>query len=273
MLDKYTAVWVSHSSISDFLKCPRAYYLKNIYKDPKTGHKVNHVSPALALGQAVHDVLEGLSSIKVEDRLKISLLDSYESAWRKVSGKLGGFKDADEEFQVKARGTEMLKRVTDHPGPILNKAIKIQQDLPYYYISEADNIILCGKVDWLEYIESNDSVHVIDFKTGLREEKEDSLQLPIYQLLIKNCQKRNLSGASYWYLATSDVPISMTLPKIEESEERVLTIARQIKIAREAKEFNCPRQGCYACRPFEVIISGGAEFVGVGGYKQDLYII
>ena len=35
-VDKYTAVWVSHSSMGDFLKCPRAYFLHNVYKDPKT---------------------------------------------------------------------------------------------------------------------------------------------------------------------------------------------------------------------------------------------
>ena len=61
MADKYTAYWVSHSSINDFLKCPRAYFLKNVYKDPKTGRKIKLISPPLALGQAVHEVVESLS--------------------------------------------------------------------------------------------------------------------------------------------------------------------------------------------------------------------
>jgi ATP-dependent helicase/DNAse subunit B len=59
--DKYSAVWVSHSSMGDFLKCPYAYYLHNIYKDPKTGRKINIVNPSLSLGVAVHEVLEGLA--------------------------------------------------------------------------------------------------------------------------------------------------------------------------------------------------------------------
>ncbi len=54
MPDKYTATWVSHSSMGDFIKCPRAYYLKNMYKNPKTGKKIGIVSPALSLGSAVH---------------------------------------------------------------------------------------------------------------------------------------------------------------------------------------------------------------------------
>ncbi|KKQ37796.1 MAG: hypothetical protein US54_C0025G0014, partial [Candidatus Roizmanbacteria bacterium GW2011_GWA2_37_7] len=43
--DKFSAVWVSHTSISDFLQCPYAYYLKHVYKDPKTGHKMKIMSP------------------------------------------------------------------------------------------------------------------------------------------------------------------------------------------------------------------------------------
>jgi len=67
--DKYTAVWTSHSSIGDFLKCPRAYFLKNMYKDPKTGRKIALVNPALSLGQIVHEVIEGLSVLPVDNDL------------------------------------------------------------------------------------------------------------------------------------------------------------------------------------------------------------
>ena len=70
--DKYSAVWVSHSSISDFLKCPRAYFLRNVYKDPATGHKITVVTPPLSLGTAVHEVIESLAVLPVEERLKIS---------------------------------------------------------------------------------------------------------------------------------------------------------------------------------------------------------
>jgi len=91
MADKYTALWVSHSSISTFLECPRAYYLKNIYKDPKTGHKIKLMSPPLALGQAVHEVIESLSEIKTDLRFQEPLLDKFERSWQKLSGEKGGF--------------------------------------------------------------------------------------------------------------------------------------------------------------------------------------
>ncbi len=272
MLDKYSAVWVSNSSISDFINCPRLYYLRNVYKDPQSRHKVNVISPALALGQAVHEVLESLSVLNVDDRLKDSLLHKYDIVWQKVTGKLGGFRNTDEEQDVKERGAEMLKRVIKSPGPILKKAIKINKELPNYYLSAEENIILCGKIDWLEYLDDN-SLHIIDFKTGKNDEKLDSLQLPIYYLLVENCQSRTVSKASYWYLERDDNLTEMRLPDKAEALNKVLSIAKEVKQARLAGEYKCPKGGCFGCRPFERIINNQAEFVGVGGYNQDLYIL
>lgn len=273
MTDKFSATWVSHSSISDFLKCKRLYYLRNVYKDPKTNHKVNIISPALSLGQTVHEVLEALSVIPSEQRFNTSLHETYDEVWKKVSGRLGGFSDIYEEEEYKTRGKMMLQRVIDNPGPLQNKAIKIQKDLPNYYLSTEDDIILCGKVDWLEYLPESDSVHVIDFKTGKHEEKADSLQLPIYHLIVKNCQKRNVTKASYWYLDSSNDLHEVLLPTLDDAYEKVITIAKQIKEAREKKDFECIKNGCIDCYPFEAIIKGDAEFVGVGGYNQDLYVL
>jgi ATP-dependent helicase/DNAse subunit B len=261
--DKYSAVWVSHSSIGDYLKCPRAYYLKNIYRDPKTNHKIMLMQPPLALGQAVHEVAESLSTVVQTERFSRSLLNRLDQSWKTVSGELGGFSDNDEEKRFKERGVKMVKRLMDHPGPLLNKAIKIRQELPFYWLSEEDNIILCGKIDWLEFLEKSQSVHIIDFKTGKFDEDESSLQLPIYFLLTLHCQKWPVTKMSYWYLDRDDEPT-----------ERVLKIAKQIVLARKLEHFVCPKKdGCRDCRPYEAILSSHAKFVGVGGYSQDIYIL
>ncbi len=274
MKDKYSAVWVSHSSIGDYLKCPRAYYLKNVYRDKKTNHKIMLMQPPLALGQAVHEVVESLSSLPAEKRFDASLMDRYEKVWKTVSGDMGGFADEQEELQFKSRGAIMIQRIIDHPGPLLNKAIKIRQDLPYFWLSEEDNIILCGKIDWLEYLEPTESVHIIDFKTGKFDEDPDSLQLPIYLLLVKNCQKFPVTKASYWYLDRDDAPTEISLPTVDASYARILEIAKKIQLARKLEHFKCPQKdGCRVCRPYEAIVSGTAIFVGVGGYSQDIYVL
>ncbi|MCX6718306.1 MAG: PD-(D/E)XK nuclease family protein [Candidatus Staskawiczbacteria bacterium] len=276
--DKYNSVWVSHSSIADFLKCPRLYYLHNVYKNDKA-RKINITSPALSLGVSVHETLEGLAKHKAEERFLIPLEKIFEEEWKKVSGKQGGFKSEQEEAEAKERGKNMILRVVKNPGPLAKKTVKLPPSAnnmpPNIFLSEEENIILSGKIDWLEYIPEDDSLKMIDFKTGKNEEKEDSLQLPIYLLLLNNLQKRKISGAAYWYLDKDDKPISVKLPDAKKAKEDVLAIARKIKIARENKEFNCPRgeKGCFGCLPFEKILRGEAEFIGIGGYGQEMYII
>lgn len=272
--DKFSATWVSHSSMGDYLACPRAYYLKNMYRDPKTHHKIMLMQPPLALGQAVHEVVESLSSLPAEKRFRESLQNRFDIAWSKISGKIGGFRDASEEADFKKRGLDMISRIERSPGPLVNKAIKLRQELPYYWLSEEDNIILCGKIDWLEYEEATDSVHIIDFKTGKFDEDESSLQLPIYILLAKHCQTRPVTKVSYWYLGRDDEPVAMPLPNEDEAQKRVMEIAKKIQLARKLEHFKCPRsEGCRVCRPYESIISGNATFVGVGGYSQDIWTI
>lgn len=271
--DKFSAVWVSHSSMGDFLKCPRAYFLKNVYRDPQTRRKFQMMNPYLALGQAVHEVVESLSVLPTKTRFDVPLADKFETAWKKVEGIKGGFFDPSIEQKFKQRGLAMLKRITDNPGPLANLAVKIDMDLPYYWISEEDNIILCGKIDWLEYLPDTDSVHIIDFKTSKNEESADSLQLPIYSLLVHNCQRRKVDRASYWYLESSDTLTPKELPDVEEARETVLAIAKQVKLARQLERFKCPHGGCRACSEMEAVLRGEAEHVAVNEFGQDVYVI
>ncbi len=274
MPDKYTALWLSHSSIRDYLICPRAYYLKNVYKDPKTNHKIQIISPPLSLGQAVHQVVESLSVLPTNKRFQQPLMEKFHQAWQKVSGIKGGFFDLITENKYKDRGQKMIQRVIDHPGPLNNLAVKIDDDLPSFYLSEVDNIILCGKIDWLEYLPDTNSVHIIDFKTSTKEEDPKSLQLPIYHLLVKNCQKRKVTKVSYWYLQKDNKPTKRTLPNLKLSRQIILKIAKKIKLARQLNNFKCSQKdGCYACRNFDAILQGKGKFVGTGGYGRDIYVL
>ncbi|HLD24978.1 MAG TPA: PD-(D/E)XK nuclease family protein [Patescibacteria group bacterium] len=273
MKDKYSAVWVSHSSISDYLKCPRAYYLRNVYRDPKTNRKISIIEPPLALGQVVHDTIERLSKLPTEDRFTTPLLETFEILWQNVSGPKGGFHDNEQELVFKTRARSMIDRVSKHPGPLVRKAIKIRADLPYYWLSDDDNIILCGKVDWLEYKEDTDSVRIIDFKTGKFDEDPDSLQLPIYYLLASRTQTKPITGMAYWYLDRDDEPIDMPLPDVESVEKKILELGKKVALARKLGHFVCRENGCRACRPYEAILAGRAIHVGINTYGQDLYIL
>ncbi|MDP2741479.1 MAG: PD-(D/E)XK nuclease family protein [bacterium] len=276
--DKYNALWVSHSSIGDYLKCPRAYFLHNIYRS-KDNRKINIVSSFLSLGSAVHETLESLANYKAEERFSHPLEASFEENWKKFSGKTGGFKNEEEEENAKERARQMILMVEKNPGPLAQKTVKLRPSSnnmpPNFFLSEEENIILNGKIDWLEYIPDDDSIRIIDFKTGKNDEDGQSLQMPIYILLLNALQKRKVSGASYWYLERSDKPSPVALQDTFSAREKILSIARQIKSAKEQNIFECHhgKDGCFACQPYEKILRNEAEFVGLGGYNQEMYLI
>jgi len=264
-----------------------------MYKDPRTGHKVSIVTPHMSLGIAVHEVLEGLAEFPADTRMDRDLIAWYNTVWQKYSGKKGGFLSDNEEAEFKARGVVMLEKVVKDPRFLVNKCIKLPQDkMPCnFYLSEEHNIILNGLVDWIEYLPETDSLHIIDFKTGKREETESSLQLPIYLLLCDELhKKRKVTKASYWYLE-SDKMVEKELPDIDTARVSVLEVAMKVKEARDTakregpeKTFLCPRGaydaktkegGCMSCRPYEFIINHESEVesVGVGGFSQDMYIM
>lgn len=314
---KYTAVWLSHSSVSDFLKCERLYYLRNVWKN-SNGRKINIVSPQMSLGSAVHAVIEPLAELRSDDRKKLieakplslgegfglgvvegGLLEKFNNVWKKYSGLMGGFESAEEEQEYKERGLKMIQNVIENPGPIINKTVKFYNGdfIPNIYLSEQENIILCGLVDWVEYLEDKDMLRVIDFKTGLRDEKDDSMQLPIYKILVESLQKRKVENGAYWYLDRDKFyKIKEVLDEdVEEVKKKLLEIGLQIKEKKSAKNsqemesnFKCKYgeggEGCKYCREVELIYQFDkgqlsidnvplVKYLGVGEYKQDLYFV
>jgi ATP-dependent helicase/DNAse subunit B len=284
MPDKYTAVWVSHSSMGDFLKCPRLYYLHNVYKDPATGRKMSIVTPHMALGSAVHNVLEDLANYPSEERFKRDLRARFEEEWMNVSGLKGGFVSTEQEEEFKVRGKEMINNVIADPKFLVNKRVKLPKEKmnPNFFLSEEDNIILNGQVDWIEFL-SDETLHIVDFKTGKREESESSLQLPIYLLLCNKLRPQwKVSRASYWYLESGKI-VEKELPDAETAFRDVYDVALRVKQAREGGEFKCPKGegGCIHCRPYEKILAWKAGSldddsvvsIGVGGFNQDMYVV
>lgn len=273
MPNKFKAVWVSHSSLGDFKKCPRAYYLRNVYKN-SNNRKISIVSPYLSLGVAVHDCLEPLAWIPAKNRFDEDLISKFNELINSFSGKKGGFKDQEQFQSFKEKGIAMLQNIIKNPGPIAKPAVRMIQDkseLPWMWLSEEEEIILSGKTDWLEY--NNGNLSVYDFKTGKSVEKDDSLQLPIYSLLVKHYKRYPLTKAFYWYIAQEASPTEKKLPDYKTAYELVLKEALKLAEARKSNNVKCPYSGCRNCDPYEKILNGEGEKLGVGSYGQELYYI
>ena len=249
------------------------------------------VSPHMSLGVAVHNVLEELANYPAEERFNRDLRARFEEEWLNVSGQKGGFKDDKEEEEFKMRGKEMINNVIKDPRFLVNKRVKLPKEKmnPNFYLSEEDNIILNGQVDWIEFL-PDETLHIVDFKTGKKEESDGSLQLPIYLLLCNKLRPQwKVSKASYWYLETDKI-VEKELPSADTAYQDVLNVALKVKEAREKGEFHCPKGdydwetgegGCSCCRPYEKILQWKAGKldddsvvpVGVGGFNQDMFVV
>lgn len=291
-IDKYKAVWLSHSSISDYKKCQKLYYFQNLYKNPKTNKKINISSPYKALGIAVHGVLEPLNKIVSNDRDKQNLLELFEKEWSKHIS-IAGFDNDEQAQSFKNRGIKMLETVMSDMKLLQNRTISQQhyyegELLPNIYLDEYENIILCGNIDWIEYNENDKSLSVIDFKTGKREESEDSLQLPIYKILLQTLQNKwQIKNGKYWYLETGQiVEKEITQDTIEKVKKDILSIGIEIRDKRfvwnEKKKIwenlkniennfvQCNNDNC-DCHKYQKIINGQAKLLGVDIYGKEVY--
>lgn len=269
----FGSVWLSHSSMSDFEKCPRLYYLRNMYKEKKSGKKIQVVSPHLTLGMAVHDTLEAVRYLPRAERFDKPLIHIFEEIWVGFEGKKGGFATTTIEEEFKARGVRMIKRVSENPGPLANLSTIIKEKgemVASMMLDPENNLILCGNVDWVEVLPDG-SLHIIDFKTGMREENDSSFQLQIYLLLSQHGNKRPVTKTSYWYLEKDNEPKEIAIPEMTGVVETLIEIGKKVKSARENIDLgglDCPKGGCRYCREYEEAAKGLLEMVGYDEIRE-----
>jgi len=260
-MDSRKTLWVSHSSITDFKSCLRLYYFKNIYRNPKTGNRIQLVNPYLSLGIAVHEAIDEVADLSPSKRLKISLLKEFEKKWKEYSGRKGGFVSYEQEKEFKERGIEMIKKF-QKSDLLKSKSLSKKNILPKISLSE--NIELVGSLDWIELLPNNE-LHIIDFKTGRAEESKDSLQLQIYKILAEKNYGFKTKKLSYWYLDKDDYPKEKKINSQKESMKKIKEKAFQIENTIKKGDFSCSSGyfKCFQCREYEGILSGKAEYVGI----------
>jgi len=264
------AIFVSPSSLSDFEKCPQLYYYRNVYRSPR-GLKIQLINPALALGQAVHETLDVFLKYLPSQRSKDLLLEKFEFIWANFSGEKGGFFSENQETDYKNRAIEMLERFWQNEHFKNTQTEKLPDFLK---VDLGEDIFLTGKLDWLE--KEGDLYHLVDFKTG-KEEREDSLQLSIYSVLVSHLFKTRNIKASYWYLDKDTDIVPFTLLDMDEVVSYLKNKGEIIKMVRQTKSYRCQSGGesCWACRDMVAIAQGKGKLVSVDyvSRKQETYIL
>lgn len=275
-------IFVSFTSLSDFLKCPRTYFLKNIYKQslpPQAGVKTHEpfriqiASPYLSLGSTVHDAVKWFIDMKGQVTKK-QYEEKFRNFWFKYTGKRGGFSTRDEEANFGNRGLKMLDnfwnnwKVLERPAPAIS--------FPKLHLF--DRVVLMGNFDFLGEKEDQ-TLHVVDFKTGANDEK-DPLQLYIYAILAEANLEKKVSSASFWYLDRDDKPKEIVLDPLEPKLEWLKDKGKQLKQAIAAGEWICVRNDalngalCRDCKDYQAIVEGKGEFQFTDyRYKKGVYYL
>lgn len=263
------AIYISYTSLSDFLKCPRSYYLKNIYRDSKTGFRLQVASPYLSLGSTVHDAIKWFLDLKGQ-LTKGQLEEKYRNLWLKYRGKKGGFESREQEGDFGKRGLKMLDNFFANAA----KLEKVTHHVDFPKLNLFEDVILMGNFDFVGE-KADGSLHVCDFKTGANDEK-DPIQLYIYAILAEANLGKPVSSASFWYLDREDKPRDIVLDPLEPKLEWLKEKATELKKAIEEGMWVCIKgeQLCRDCRDYQVIIDGKGEFQFTDyRYKKDVYYL
>lgn len=267
-------IFLSYTSLKDFLQCPRTYFLKNIYRDPKTGFRIQIASPYLSLGSTVHDSVKWYLDLKGQittDQLE----EKFRNLWLKYRGKRGGFESLEQEGDFGRRGLKMLDNFFKNAG----KLEKTTHQVDFPKLNLFEDVILMGNFDFVGERQDG-TLHVLDFKTGANDEK-DPMQLYIYAILAEANLGKEVSSASFWYLDRDDEPREIVLDSLEPKLEWLIEKGKELKEAIKEGNWVCIKGPapdgaglCKECRLHQAIIDGKGEFqFSDYRYKKDVYYL
>ncbi|MEX0616304.1 MAG: PD-(D/E)XK nuclease family protein [Candidatus Woykebacteria bacterium] len=254
-------IWISHSSLGDFEKCPRLYFLRNLYRDKTYGNnfRIQVANPYLSLGEVVHEAIDKfVERHTIAEKNKDKIMYELSRGWQLKPGKIGGFKTPSQEKEFKDRAVVMLERFFANKDSVLSEPMRSVQ-FPKKKLFPGKDIVLVGNFDWLE--DYKDGLHILDFKTGQHEEAEDSLQLPIYSILAKETFGKEALKTSYWYLDKEDAPKEVSSKDLDKSLSKVEEKALAVENAIVKDSFPHSRENCLFCREYEQVLEGKAEKV------------
>lgn len=212
----------SPTKLGMFSECPKYYhfcYLDPVYSRMKSElrSQPDNIWKFYTLGKAVHNAITLFYYLPARQRTEQSILEQLKKTWvsevqwnkKPPLEKWGGFKTIEEERDSYREAILMLKNffgIAEHEPEIeylptedfrrsiddyLNLITPLNQDFD-----------ISGKFD-LIIRDSDDSLHIIDFKTGKKEDNND-FQLRFYKLLAEENFKKPVKKASFYFLKSGN---------------------------------------------------------------------
>jgi RecB family exonuclease len=184
------ALRLSPSSIGTFRQCRLQYKFRYI---DKLGDKYGRPRPYYTMANHVHATLEHLFSlVPVQDRTVETAEALLKKNWRRYRV---GFKNrADEERWAQRALAQITRFVVEQDVTVtplmVEKALETEI---------TRGLILRGRPDRVDR-QLDGSLHIIDYKTGIRPEAMDWSQLDLHALILSRSTSYSVRRVSYYYL-------------------------------------------------------------------------
>lgn len=219
-----------------FLQCKQLY--KFFYLDDIKDHYVTP-KPPIVMGEHVHRALDDFYAIPKSERTEKTLHDLLRKSWIRNRGCFGEQEKMWGEKALKMLSMYFLEHKADD-DPLYREQ--------YVDTSLGSDLVLLGKVDRIDSSGNDDTLQVIDYKTGKEKDRthQDTLQLLLYSLLVQQKYKKPVEKASFWYLGTGQE--QSIHPTDDDLQAAVIEVEEIAATVNSEEEFlPSPNQFCKNC--------------------------
>ncbi|MCC5822075.1 MAG: ATP-dependent helicase [Phycisphaerales bacterium] len=220
---------LSYSAISQYLKCPRCYYIDSVLEMPQES------SDAMSLGTTIHSVLQSFGNAWSEadnegrqapgwDELEAETRRRFMQDWPRHT-------EFDPEQLERAVAMSRIFFEQLHPQNAHILHVEQKFEMPF----EVDGVVhtITGKIDRIDQ-DPGGGCRLIDYKTGyptkeLREPKKSDLQMGIYVMALPALKIEPGPGSvcEYWMLASGDRgTIGFDRLEIDKTREKIAKVIR-----------------------------------------------
>lgn len=172
---------LSATALNNYLECPWKYFYRNLIRIPEAPNK------HLMLGTAIHAALKNFfESEKMDKDFLIS----------KFCKALNSQPLAESQYlEMLEKGKKALSGYFEKYSSLWNRNAFFEYNIRGVDLGQG--IVINGKLDKIEILDSANSANVVDYKTGKRKHKENYFrQLVFYKLLLDNYKSQKFKMVS-----------------------------------------------------------------------------
>jgi putative RecB family exonuclease len=251
---------LSPSSIATFRQCKLQYKFRYI---DKLGDQYGRARPYYTMANHVHATLQNLFSVvPIQNRTVETATRLLRKNWRRY--RVGFRNRADEKRWAQRALDEITRFVAEHDMTITPMMLESPVEARI-----TPGLTLRGRVDRVDR-QLDDSLHVIDYKTGLMPETIDWTQLELHALILCRSTRFLVSKVSYLYLLKGAMQTKqLDRQVLDQTSWEVLRIAREVR--REKDFLPSPGPACGGCDFTSICPTKDASYTEIGEVELPLW--